>query len=274
MLRNKIAGIFGRHKSAGPEGLEEIKAGPAPEAAEPAQPPQDVAEPENGTAAPEPAAEPSDRGGIDNSPVRFLEILKTKALRDNSVLIRLLAVCTVLAAATTLKNGLMLSAAAAAVTIPLYLIMALLFKKVPPFIYIAIALTVAGALVTPVCMFANTYFAKISASCGYFLPITAINAALMLDINIARGRRTLLRSLAAGIGDVLGYSVVLIVISALREVIGAGTLFDRAIPGYAGFSFSFALLPPGAFLLVGFALAAVQGVRLHNESRKNSGEAK
>jgi electron transport complex protein RnfE len=209
------------------------------------------------------------------TPVRFWDVLSLKALKDNSVLVRILAVCTVLGAATALKNGLLLSAAAAAVTIPLYIIMALFFKKVPAYLYFAAALFIAGAIITPVTMFANSYFPEIvssSKSLEYFLPITAINAVLVLDIRITRGERSIIRSLSAALGDVLGFSVVLIVISALREVIGYGTLYGRVIPDYAQFRFNFALLPPGAFLLMGFVLAIVQGIRLHSDKNNNDGE--
>jgi electron transport complex protein RnfE len=207
------------------------------------------------------------------TPVRFGDVLRLKALKDNSVLVRILAVCTVLGAATALKNGLLLSAAAAAVTIPLYIIMALFFKKVPAYLYFTVALFIAGAIITPVTMFANSYFPVVVASCGYFLPITAINAVLVLDIRITRGERPIIRSLSAALGDVLGFSVVLIVISALREIIGYGTLYGRVIPDYAQFRFDFVLSPPGAFLLLGFVLAIVQGIRLHSDKNNNDGGA-
>lgn len=209
----------------------------------------------------------------EKAPTRFWDILHLKAVKDNAALVRILAVCTVLGAATTLQNGLLLSAAAAAVTIPLYLIMALFFKKVPTYLYFSLALFIAAVLITPVELFANSYFAAVAKGCSYFLPITAINAVLMLDMRITRGDRRIIRALSAAIGDVLGFSVVLIVISALREVIGSGTLYGRVIPDYNQFRFDFVLLPPGAFLLLGFVLAIVQGIKLHRGKKNDDGEA-
>ena len=75
-------------------------------------------------------------------------------------------------------------------------------------------------------------------------------------------------------GDVLGYSVVLIVISAIREIIGSGSICGRALPVYAQLKFNFILLPPGAFLLLGLALAAVQGVKIHAEKKQDGGRNK
>ena len=125
----------------------------------------------------------------------FLEMRsKGKALKENAVIIRVLAICTVLGATTALKNGLLLAAAAFLVTIPLYLIMALL-KKVPMFVYFSAALLIAGALETPVIMLASHFFPEVTLSCSYFLPITAVNAVLMLDLHALRGKRSLIRSL-------------------------------------------------------------------------------
>jgi electron transport complex protein RnfE len=83
----------------------------------------------------------------------------------------------------------------------------------------------------------------------------------------------MLRSFAAGLGDVAGFSVVLVVISALREMLGSGMLYGRLLPNFAQFRFNFIMLAPGAFLLVGLLLAIVQGIRLHAERHNNSGEA-
>ena len=204
----------------------------------------------------------------------FLSLLSSKALFDNPVLMRILAVCTVLGATTALKNGLLLSVAAAAVTIPLYLIMALFPKKVHSYLYFAAAMLIAGAIVTPVQLLANYLAPNVTEACGYFLPITAVNAVLMLDLRVLRGEQRVLRALSAGIGDVLGFSVVVIAVSALREVIGAGSLYGKVIPNFSSFRFDFVLMPPGAFLLLGLVLAIVQGVRLHTGGHDHSGEAR
>ena len=197
--------------------------------------------------------------------------LKQKAVISNPVLVRLLAVCTVLGATTALKNGLLLSVAALLVTVPLYLIMSLL-RKLPKLYYYPVALLIAGALETPVIMLAGFFAPEVTAACSFYLPLTALNAVLMLDLTLMRGERPFIRALGAGIGDVLGYSAVLIVVSALREIIGAGSIYGRALPSYLQSNFNFLLLPPGAFILVGLLLAIVQQIKL-GKAKKNGGDA-
>jgi electron transport complex protein RnfE len=202
----------------------------------------------------------------------FAGELKEKALISNPVLVRILAVCTVLGATTALKNGLLLSAAALMVTVPLYVIMSLL-KKLPKIYFYPTALLIAGALETPVIMLAGLFAPEVTSACGFYLPITAVNSVLMLDLALLRGDRPVLKTFAASVGDVLGYAAVLTVISALREIIGAGSVYGRALPGYLQINFDFMLLPPGAFILLGLLLALVQGIKLGKE-KKNGGDAR
>lgn len=204
--------------------------------------------------------------------VRFGKGVRRTAVRNNAVLIRVLAVCTVLGATTTLKNGLLLSIAAAAVTIPLYLIMAPVCRKLPAAWQMMLTVLVAGAIVTPVCMLAGYLAPEVTASAGVFLPITAVNAALMCETVRPAGRGMMARALMAAVGDVLGFSVVVILLSALREVFGSGTLYGRPIYVLTHLRFEFLLQPPGALLLLGLVFAALQGRKL--KKRQGGGETK
>ena len=203
---------------------------------------------------------------------RFGKGVRRTAVRNNAVLVRVLAICTVLGATTALKNGLLLSAAAAAVTIPLYLIMAPVCRKLPAAWQMMVTILTAGAIVTPVCMLAGFAAPEVTASAGIFLPITAVNAALMCETVRPSGRGMMARALTAAVGDVLGFSAVVILLSALREVFGSGTLYGRPISVLPHFRFEFLMQPPGALLLLGLIFAALQGWK--QKKRQRGGEAK
>ena len=188
----------------------------------------------------------------------------TRTARQNPVLVRALAICTVLAAATALKNGLLLSVAAIAVMVPLTAAMALLHRTplqriFPPFLWPAVTLAVAGALTTPVCWLSYRAAPNVTAAVGIFLPLTALNATLMTETirPVRRGR--MLSALTASVGDAAGFSVSVILIAALREIIGKGTLYARPIFGHG--QFGFLLTPAGAFLLLGCLMAVFQWAR-------------
>ena len=246
---------------------------PAPSPAQPEK------EPEKPSARKFPLPRP-DLPALRRGLVRFGKGVRRTAVRNNAVLIRVLAICTVLGATTALKNGLLLSIAAAAVTIPLYLIMTPLCRKLPAAWQAVATVLIAGAIVTPVCMLAGYLAPEVTASAGVFLPITAINAALMCETVRPSGRGMMGRALVAAVGDVLvaavgdvlAFSVVVIVLSALREVFGSGTLYGRPIYVLTHLRFEFLLQPPGAFLLLGLIFAALQGWKL--KKRRRGGETK
>jgi electron transport complex protein RnfE len=198
----------------------------------------------------------------------FAGELKEKALISNPVLVRILAVCTVLGATTALKKR------PAAVGRGTYgygtaVCDNVAFEKsCRRSIFYPTALLIAGALETPVIMLAGLFAPEVTSACGFYLPITAVNSVLMLDLALLRGDRPVLKTFAASVGDVLGYAAVLTVISALREIIGAGSVYGRALPGYLQINFDFMLLPPGAFILLGLLLALVQGIKTRQRKEK------
>ena len=202
----------------------------------------------------------------------LIGLLRSRIVSQNIVLIRLLAICTLLAATTALKNGLLLCFAAAIVTIPLYIVMELLEKRLPEVLYLPSAAFIAGIIITPVCIFSSQFAPEVTSSVGIFLPITAINAALMVEFNQKAKNFGIIDTITCGFGDVLGLSAVIIFISVIREVVGSGTLYGRSLPEYAQLKFGFALLPSGAFLLFALLLGAVQGYRIAKDRKNGKGE--
>lgn len=206
---------------------------------------------------------------------RFGRGVLADAVRQNPVLVRTLAVCTVLAAATSLKNGLLLAAAAAAVTVPLAVAMALLRstpleRRCPAFIWPAAALVLAGALTVPVCWLSYRAAPNVTMSAGIFLPLTALNATLLVQAIHLPRRGAVLHALTAGCGDSLGFAAVIVLIASLREIFGSGTLYGRPIFGKV--QFDFLLAPAGAFLLLGCLMALAQWLRQKRMQKRKAGE--
>lgn len=200
-----------------------------------------------------------------------------RGTRQNPVLMRALAICSVLAVATTLKNGLLLAVAAIAVTVPLALVMALLRctpleRKLPAFIWPAVTLTLAGALTMPTCWLSYWAAPNVTTAVGIFLPLTALNATLLVESGAAARRRSPLAALTAACGDSLGFAAVVIAVAALREIFGKGTLYAR--PVFGQMRFGFLLTPAGAFLLLGCLLAAAQWRRQRRAAPRKGGEGK
>lgn len=197
------------------------------------------------------------------------KIFRLRAFSNNIVLSRVLFLCVVLGATATLKSGVLVAVTDLAVTIVLYLIMASFARVLPEVFRRPAAVLVAMALVTPACWLAGRVVPDVTLSAGIFLPLTALCAAMAVDLE-SRGSY-FWRPLADAAGDAVGFSIVMIVFSAIREVFGAGSIWGRTLPGISQIKINFVLLPPGAFLLLGLLLGAAQGIKIHK--RRHAGRS-
>lgn len=178
-----------------------------------------------------------------------------RLLSENPVFVRAVAIVPILGAALTLKSGLLISAAMILTVLFLNLAMYGLNMVVPKkFIFTAAFLT-AGIVVTPVCMFANYIAPTIAPLCGIYLPILSVCALPMIETRHYGAKYGILRTALDALFDGAGFAVAAVVFSVIREIIGNGTLYDRPMPGFSQFKFSFALAPAGAFILLGLVCA-------------------
>lgn len=205
--------------------------------------------------------------GSDPAKPGFIKQIIARALGNNAVLMRALAICAVLGATTTLKNGLMLSIAAVLVLIPLSFIMALFASKIPSGLFYPIALLISGVLFTPVYYFAGILAPQVTQACSFYLPVTAVNAALLLEPKAMKKSNPIRRALVAGIGDAAGYCIILILFSFFREIVALGTLYGKAVPDILAFRLGFFGAVPGVLLLLGISIAIVQAVKNRRASQ-------
>lgn len=218
-----------------------------------------------------------------NSIARCGRALRRAATSRNPVLVRALAVAPVLAATLSLKSGVLLAAVMLPELLALYLLRAAFYRRLPAWLRGPVFFALAGVMIAPLWAAAKRLAPNVTAAAGIYLPLLAAGAfafavtvpalppAALLPVGRGRAAaRRAGRALLAAAGDGLGFALAAVLISGIREAAGAGTLYDRALPGLAKLSFPFILQPPGAFLLLGFLLAAARAVRLRR--RRRAGE--
>lgn len=186
--------------------------------------------------------------------------------RDNMALAQFLGLCPLLAVTTTVINGLALGLASAAVIVIASTAMALLKHALKPAARLPIALLILAALVTVIDLFSEAMFYDLHSKLGIFIPLIVVNSGLLAHAENVAGRRgvgfTFLSALATGLGFLLAF----LVLGALREIVGHGTLLSDiellAGEGYRGMTLELgvggmlvAILPPGAFFGLGLLLA-------------------
>jgi len=98
----------------------------------------------------------------------------------------------------------------------------------------------------------------LSRSLGVFVPLIVVNCIVMGRAEAFAGKNTVLASLLDGIGMSCGFTMIITLIGIIREVLGNGTVFGYAVMPKGYQPFLIMILPPGAFLVIGFLMAIHQ----------------
>ncbi|QSX35135.1 electron transport complex subunit E [Shewanella avicenniae] len=199
---------------------------------------------------------------------QYREIAVQGLWRNNPGLVQLLGLCPLLAVTATVTNALGLGLATMAVLIGSNVLVSLIREFVPKEIRIAVFVMIIAALVTVVQLTINAYAYGLYLSLGIFLPLIVTNCVIIGRAEAFASRNTVAKAAFDGFMMGLGFTLVLLVLGAMREILGQGTLFDGADqllgPWAAGMrielwhtdtSFLLAMLPPGAFLGMGLLIA-------------------
>lgn len=187
---------------------------------------------------------------------------------NNVVLAQMLALCPTLAVTGSATNGLGMGLASTAVLTASNVIIASLRHLISPQVRIPIYIVLIATLVTLVDMALNAWLHDLYKVLGLFIALIVANCAILGRAEAFAAKNSVAASAADGLMMGLGFTAALVVIGAVREIIGSGTLFAQAslllgegmafleltvIPSYRGFLL--AILPPGGFLALGFILA-------------------
>jgi electron transport complex protein RnfE len=195
-------------------------------------------------------------------------ILRDGLLDRNPRFVQLLGLCPLLAVSTSVASALGLGLATLAVLAASNAIAALVGPRVPREVRLAVFVVVIAAMVTAVELSLAAWWPKLHAALGIFLPLIVTNCLVLARAESFASRRPLPDAVLDGLAMGLGFLVVLLALGASRELLGRGSLgadLDLLLgPGYTGAGWQvfpessglvIALLPPGAFLLLGLMLA-------------------
>ncbi len=201
-------------------------------------------------------------------------LFKEGILTNNPVFVQLLGMCPTLATTTSVKNAIGMGAAVIVVLAFSNLFISLLRKLIPGEVRIASYIVIISGFVTAVELIIKAYFPEIDAALGLFIPLIVVNCIILARAEAFASKNGPLPSFIDGIATGIGFTLALICIAAVRELLGTGMLFAAAdgsggIPIFGDW-FSPAtifLLPSGAFLTLGFLIACVQKIRNTAEER-------
>ncbi|RYU71223.1 electron transport complex subunit E [Aliivibrio finisterrensis] len=196
------------------------------------------------------------------------ELIKNGLWDNNPALVQLLGLCPLLAVSATVTNALGLGIATTLVLIGSNLIVSLVRQWIPQEVRIPVFVMIIASLVTCVQLLMNAYAYGLYLSLGIFIPLIVTNCIIIGRAEAFASKNDPVPAALDGLWMGLGMTAVLLLLGAMREVLGNGTLFDGAdlLLGdwatvlrielfHVDSHFLLAMLPPGAFLGVGFLIA-------------------
>ncbi len=195
-------------------------------------------------------------------------LMKNGMWDNNPALVQLLGLCPLLAVSSTVTNALGLGIATLLVLVGSNVTVSLVRDYVPKEVRIPVFVMIIASLVTCVQLLMNAYAYGLYLSLGIFIPLIVTNCIIIGRAEAFASKNDVLPAAQDGLWMGLGMTSVLVVLGAMREIMGNGTLFDGAdllLGDWAKIlrieifqfdsSFLLALLPPGAFIGVGFLIA-------------------
>ncbi len=191
----------------------------------------------------------------------------TKGLWDeNPVFRQLLGLCPTLAVTGWVINGLAMGLATTFVLIFSSLVISSIKKLIPSQVRIATFIVVIASFVTIADLFLKAYFYQISKALGPYVPLIVVNCIILGRQEAFSSKNSVGRSFIDALGMSSGFILALLVLSSIREILGAGTFLGYKVMGSWFKPWIIMILPPGAFLALGILL----GIALHIESKTKS----
>jgi len=199
------------------------------------------------------------------SKVKFWKELTKGIIISNPVFILALGLCPTLAITNSVNNALGMSAGVIFVLLCSNIIISGIRKATPVLVRIPVFIVVIATFVTILSLVFEAYVPPLHKSLGIYLPLIVVNCIILGRAEAFASKNPVLLSVADGLGIGLGFTVALIIISFLREILGTGGLeiFGKQLfklPGLSSHPLTFFISPPGAFLVIGILLALFRWV--------------
>ncbi|WP_270941416.1 electron transport complex subunit RsxE [Romboutsia lituseburensis] len=193
--------------------------------------------------------------------MKLAKIFKNGLIDENPTFVQVIGMCPTLAVTTSAINGLGMGLSTTAVLVCSNLVISLMRKIIPDKIRIPAFVVVIATFVTIVGMLLKAYVPALDAALGLFIPLIVVNCLILARAESFASKNRPVESAVDGLGMGLGFSMALTILGAVREILGNGSLFGFSLFGASFEPVLLFILPPGAFLTLGFLLAGFNKLR-------------
>lgn len=174
----------------------------------------------------------------------------------NPITVQVLGICSALAVTTSLQNALIMSAALSAVLCASSIVISTMRNHIPNSTRLIIQITIIASLVIVVDLVLKAYLFEISQKLSVFVSLIVTNCLVLGRAEAVFMKQPIKASLIDAIGNSMGYSLILLLVAAIRELLGSGSLFGVVVMPFASeggwfVPLDFMLSAPSAFFIIG-----------------------
>ena len=184
-------------------------------------------------------------------------ILMKGIIRENPVLVLILGLCPALAVSTDAFNAVGLGLATTFVLLGSNVAISMLRKAIPAKVRIPCYIVMIAGFVALVQMLVEAYFYTLHLALGIFLPLIAVNCIIFARAEMFASKNSISNSVVDAVGMGAGFTLAMLIIATMREILGSGTWFGVALPVLHEFNFPIMTFAPGGFIVFGVLIAIV-----------------
>jgi electron transport complex protein RnfE len=180
--------------------------------------------------------------------------------KENPILVMLLGMCPTLAVTTSAINGLTMGLAVVFVLTGSSLIVSIVRNIIPKQVRIPTFIVIIATFVTMVDLFLKAYLLDLSKALGPFIPLIVVNCIILGRAEAFASKNKVWLSVVDALGVSFGFTITLIILGGIREILGMKTFFGYSVLGNNFEPWIVMLLPPGAFITLGLMLGAKNSI--------------
>ena len=193
---------------------------------------------------------------------------------ENPVFRLVLGACPIIAVTTSVSNGIGMGLAATLVLLGSNLVISALRNFIPNKVRIPAYMVVISTFVTIIQLLMQAFVPSLYEALGIFLPLIVVNCIILARAEAFAGKNAVMPSIADGIGMGIGFTFALILISAVREFFGTGSIMGFQLMGASFEPVLLFILAPGGFLVFGLLLGIINAIVDKRKANKESKEVK
>ena len=196
-----------------------------------------------------------------------LERLKNGIITENPTFVLTLGMCPTLAVTTSAVNGLGMGLTTMAVLALSNMFISMLRKVIPDKVRIPAFIVIIASFVTVVELLLKAFIPSLYDALGLYIPLIVVNCIILGRAEAYASKNKVIPSLFDGIGMGLGFTLALTIIGAVRELLGAGQLFNMQVMPDRYVPCSIFVLAPGAFFVLAVLTAIQNKIRINGEKK-------